>query len=420
MAALRAGLGVLLLAFLCFSHSVFAQSTDSKVEEFTMVVGEELAFQGMHEFAIENQQILAASIQRDGKGVLVKALRPGSSKVLFRLDSGGRLTRVVEIVIGIRDPKFVVGELETLLRPYPDVKVRTSRMQVIAEGQVKSDQELRAVRDLFRRYEGQVTELLTISQAPTARSVMIRLDMHFVSVRRRFTHRLGVRYPAGITGSDIFKLTVEAVTLGTDALTQSSVIPNLLPGLDFSEANGYIRIKRIDTLITENGVKAVYREGSELPIRLNAALGAGTLEKMFFGAELTVTPRLAPTGDVVLLEVQADISQKDNAVTQDGIPGKTLSQVKTSVQVPVGQSMMLAGIDFQSAGQTRTGLPWLNRIPILGFLFGSNAKDSEGAYSVLYITPTVIEKSSSQAQQQIERALKAFETPSMVPISREF
>jgi pilus assembly protein CpaC len=396
---------------------------DSRIEEFTMVVGEELAFQGMQEFAIENQQILSASIQRDGKGVLVKALRPGTTKVLFRLDGGAtgvQKTRMVEIVVGIRDPRTVVSELEVLLRPYPEIKLRANRMQIIAEGQVKNDQELRAVRDIFRRYEGQVTDLLTTMQAPVARAVMIRLDIHFVSVRRRFTHRLGVRYPASVSGGQMMGLAGEVMTLGLDTLTQSSVLPNLLPTLDFSEANGYIRIKRIDTLVTENGTKAVYREGSELPIRLNAAIGAGTLEKMFFGAELTVTPHLSAGNDSVALEVVADISQKDNAVTQDGIPGRTLSQVRTSVQVPLGQSMMLAGIDFQSAGQTRTGLPWLSRIPILGYLFGSNSKDAEGAYSVVYITPTLVEKSSALAQQQIDRALRAFENPSEVPVSREF
>lgn len=424
MTPLPAALRALLLAVavtVVLSWTLGRARADGKVEEFTMVVGEELAFQGMQEFAIENQQILSASISRDGKGVLVKALRAGASRILFRLDAGGRpQTRVVEILVGIRDPKFITSELEVLLRPYPDVKIHTSRMQVIAEGSVKNDPELRALRDIFRRYDGQVTDLVVTAQAQVQRTVMIRLDMHFVSVRRRFNHRLGVRYPATVSGGQIMTLTGEALALGADTLTQSTVLPNLLPSLDFSEANGYIRIKRIDTIIAENGTKAVYREGSELPVRLAAALGAGQLEKMFFGAELTMTPRLQPGSDMVSLDIIADISQKDNAVTQDGIPGRTLSQVRTSVQIPLGQSMMLAGIDFQAAGQTRTGLPWLSRIPILGYLFGSNSKDAESAYSVVYITPTVVEKSAPRAQQEIERALRAFDDPTTIPISREF
>src|SRR5262249_13564032 len=153
---------------------------------------------GMQEFAIENQQILAASIQKDGKGVLVRALRPGISKVLFRLDSGAQKTRLVEIVVGIRDPKFVISELEVLLRPYPDVKVRQSRMQVLAEGSVRNEQELRAVREIFRRYEGQVTDLVTTAALPIVKNAMIRLDLHFVSVRRRFSHRVGLHYPTSV------------------------------------------------------------------------------------------------------------------------------------------------------------------------------------------------------------------------------
>jgi len=414
--ALRLGLCGVATALFSLSPPALAET---KPEEFTMVVGEDLAFQGMQEFAIENQQILSATISRDGKGVVVRALRTGNSKVLFRLDASGQKIRIVDIAVGVRNPKNVVDELDVLLKPFPNLKTQVNRMQVLVEGEVKTEQDLRNVRDILRRYEGQITELISVAPAATQRAVMIRLDFHFVAVRRRFSHRLGLTYPTSIRGSSLLTLGNEIATGGGLAVTQSAVLPSLLPTLDITEANGYIRIKRVDTIITENGTKAVYREGSELPVRVSASLGAGSLEKIFYGSELTVAPRLSPLGDVVALEVMAEISQRDNAVTQDGIPGKNLSTVRTSVQIPVGQSMMLAGIDFQSSGATLTGLPWLSRIPILGYLFGSDSKEAESAYSVVYITPTIVEKSSPLAQQQIERALRAFDKPQvMLPLTR--
>jgi pilus assembly protein CpaC len=171
-------------------------------------------------------------------------------------------------------------------------------------------------------------------------------------------------------------------------------------------------------LITVNGARAVYREGSELPVRLTGTLGAGQIEKIFYGAELTVTPQLSASNDAVTLEITADISQRDDAVTQDGIPGRSLSHVHTVVYIPVGKSAMLAGVDLRSAGQTRTGLPWLSRIPILGHLFGSQSKDAEASYGVVFITPTLVQQSSTAAQQRLERALLLFDKPATLSIDR--
>lgn len=390
-----------------------------KLEELSMIVGEELAFSGVREFAIENQQVLSAQVATNKKSVMVRALRPGESKLLLRAISNADKSRSLAIVVSLRDPKAVVTELEDLLRPYPSLKVRVNKSRILIEGVLKSVDELNQLHDIERRFDGQVVLLATVVMAEAPKPIMIRLDLHHVSVRRRFSHKLGVSYPASVSGGQLLSMAGSASTLGASWVTQSSVLADLLPTLDFNESNGYIKLKRIDTLITENGAKAVYREGAELYVRLSGTLGAGQLEKVFFGADLTVTPRLSPKGDSVTLDVIADITQRDNAATQDGIPGRSLSQVRTVVHIPIGQSMMLAGVDLQSAGQTRTGLPWLSRIPVLGYLFGANSAEAESSYGVVFITPTILQESTSAVQQQLDRALRAFEKPQSVPIQRE-
>ena len=396
-----------------------AAATEEKVEELSMVVGEELAFSGVREFAIENQQILAATVAPDKKSVIVRALRPGGSKVLLRSASVLDQSHSVDIVVSMRDPKVVMAELEDLLRPYPGLKVRNRRSRVLIEGQVKTAAELGQLRELERRFDGQLVSQVTVGPSEEANRVMIRLDLHHVAVRRRFSRKLGLSYPASISGGSIFSLATASMSLGSTWLTQSSsVISDLLPRLDLSEANGDIKIKRTDTLITVNGARAVYREGSELPVRLTGTLGAGQLEKIFYGAELTVIPQLSPSNDAVTLEITADISQRDDAATQDGIPGRSLSHVHTIVYIPVGKSAMLAGVDLRSAGQTRTGLPWLSRIPILGYLFGSQSKEAEASYGVVFITPTLVQQSSLAAQQRLDRALLLFDKPALLTIDR--
>ncbi len=411
---------VLTLGFVSLGPAIgHAAQSEEKVEEFTMVIGEELAFNGVREFAIENQQILTAAVTRDKKGVIVRAMRPGVSKILLRGASATDKSRALEIVVTLRDPKTILADLEELLRPFPSIHPHVNKGRVLLEGVLKTDQDLLRLREVERRYDGQVVVLATVAIAEAPRRMMVRLDLHHVSVRRRFNRKLGMRYPTGITGSQAYTMAAASLSLGPSWVSQTAVIGDLLPSLDFSEANGYVKLKRTDTLITENGAKAVYREGSELAIRLTGALGAGQLERVFYGAELNVTPHLSTSNDAVTLDIDANITQRDNAATQDGIPGRDVSHVHTTVHIPIGQSAMLAGVDLQQAGVTRTGLPWLSRIPILGYLFGSDGVENETSYGVVFITPTVMQEGAPQSREALERALHYFDKPTKLRLQRD-
>lgn len=387
-----------------------AQPAQARTEELNLSVGEELTIKDVKEFAVENQSLLAVQTTKDGRSVVIRAVKSGSTKVLLRPESGE--SRTLDIMIGPRDPRVVAKELEGLLRNYPDVSIRTNRTQVIVEGGVKNEAEMQSIREIERRYEGQVSNIVSVGPSGLRRNVMVRLDLHYVQVRRRLQRNLGLRYPPQINGAAVYSA-VQTFMMG-GAGAEAGLVSNLMPSLDINESNGFIKVMRVDTLITENGAKASYRSGSELPIRLTGSLGAGALERMFFGSELTVTPRLSAGNDAVSLEISANISVKDTA-TQDGIPGRSLDSVNTSIHIPMGQSVMLAGLDLKTTGRTTTGLPWLNRIPILGYLFGSESKDAESAYGVIYITPTLIQDGSTQFRPYIEKALQYFESPGSLP-----
>lgn len=411
MRPLASPLGAQLLPVAAIVSSA-AVAQAARTEELNMSVGEELTIKDVKEFAVENQNILKAEASKDGKNVILRAVRAGTSKVLLRPEVGD--SRTLDIMVAPRDPRVVQKELENLLRNYPDVTLRTNRTQIIIEGGVKSDTELVAIREIERRYEGQVSNLVSVGPSGLRRNVMVRLDLHYVQVRRRLQRNLGLRYPPQINGGLVTNFVVNTITMGPDAAAQAGLISNLMPSLDINETNGYLKVMRIDTLITENGAKATYRSGSELPVRLVGSLGAGTLEKMFFGSELTVTPRLTSGNEAVSLEITANISVKDTAA-QDGIPGRTLDFINTSVHIPMGQSVMLAGLDLRTVNRSTNGLPWLNRIPVLGYLFGTESKDAESAYGVIYITPTLIQDGPAQFKPYIEQALRYFEKPGALP-----
>lgn len=392
----------------------------AKTEELNLSVGEEVTLDNVLQFSVENQQVLSATAG-DGKSVVLRGLRSGNSKILLRGD-GRSDTRTIDVTVSARDPKLVMADLDSLLRNYTDITLRVSRNLVIMDGSVKTERELAQIREIEKRFEGQVSNLVSVGPTGQRRNVMVRLDLHYVQVRRRLQRSFGLNYPAQIKTGTILHFALNGIdptslasampTGGTGGMpvTQQPVFGDLLPSLDLSETNGFIKLMRTDTLLTQNGIKAIYRNGAEAFVKLTGALSGGSLERVFYGAQLTVTPRLSASNDAVSLELAADLSQRD-VVNTDGIPGRIVDQLETNVHIPIGQSIMLAGLELQAMARSTSGIPWLNRIPILGYLFGSENKDAESGYGVVYITPTLVQEAGALTQSRIDTALKYFEKP---------
>lgn len=397
----------------------------AKMEEISLSVGEETTIDNVQQYGVENPSILSATASRDGKSLILRGLRSGSTKIVVR-GEGKTTDRTLDVSVAARDPKLLQQELDGLLRNYPEVSLRTNRNLVVMEGSVKTERELVQLKEIEKRYDGQVQNLVTIGASGPRRNAMIRLDLHYVQVRRRLQRNLGIKYPPNIQGSTVLTFALDpthqltSMAAGmTSGMTGSAMpvqqqsILDLMPSLDLNEANGFVKIMRTDTLVVRNGEKATYRNGVESIFKLQGTLGAGTLERVFYGAALAVTPRLSASNDGVSLELVADLSQRDSQ-NSDGIPGRIIDYLETNLHIPLGQSMMLAGLESQAAARTTTGIPWLNRIPVLGYLFGSEGKDAESAYGVVYITPTLVQEGNPGLQGRIDTALRYFEKPGLL------
>ena len=417
----RRGLSLSLLVLLGLLVGL-ARPARADNEEVSLSVGGQktLPADGVQNYSVSNEKLLKVTVSTDGRTLVAKALKPGTVTLVLIHENKAEPDRTVVFNIFARDPRAVMAELNDILRNYPDVQVRQNGPQIVLQGSVNTAQEEARIKDTERNYAGQVLSLVTVGPAGARRNVMVRLDMHYVQIKKRVSRRLGLHYPASVGTSSAGgggggTATPPAFTFTADllkpAVVQASytIVTDLLPWLDVSESAGYVKVDRVDTLVTENGSEANYRDGSELNIKLTGGLAQAKIEKIFFGSELKVTPRLSAANDAVSLELEADLSRSDSAGTQDGIPGKLISHIRTSIHLPIGQSVMMAGVRSRSASRNTQGLPWLNRIPILGYLFGSEAYDSEDAEGVLFITPTLITATSPDNKQRIEEELRTYE-----------
>ena len=225
---------------------------------------------------------------------------------------------------------------------------------------------------------------------------------------------LGLQY---FVNSGRFHAIFSPNTLNSNPAQQSSFFPNLnLPGLNilpFSAAYGtldsHVVLQALSTLTTlrvlsspnllvlNNGT-ARLQVGDQVPIASqsstsNLAPGAPTVNSINYkdtGVILNVTPRVNASG-LVLLDISEEVSQAGSTSTSS-LNSPTIAQrrVTSSLAVKDGQTIALAGLITDSRSNTKSGLPWLQELPIIGWLFGVRQDKATRTELLVLITPHVI------------------------------
>ncbi|MFP4308345.1 MAG: type II secretion system secretin GspD [Desulfococcaceae bacterium] len=109
------------------------------------------------------------------------------------------------------------------------------------------------------------------------------------------------------------------------------------------------------------------------------------------GIILSVTPRISDTG-MVSMEITQEVSESGDGVDVGGqsFPSFRERKVNTSLTVGDGQPLFIGGLMRERKSRGNAGVPYLSRIPVIGFLFGRDTSASEKSELILMITPRVV------------------------------
>lgn len=152
----------------------------------------------------------------------------------------------------------------------------------------------------------------------------------------------------------------------------------------------YIEIVGRPSLVASVGKAASFFSGKELTLGLTGQY-SGSIQKIPVGSTLKVTPTALKNG-MVSLDVSLygsiipdlDVTNADptNKWTNIG-----LSKVATTVEVPLGHTVMLGGITERIDIHQKDGFPILQDLPGLQYLFSQETTDSERKSVMYLITP---------------------------------
>ena len=204
-----------------------------------------------------------------------------------------------------------------------------------------------------------------------------------------------------ITGDVILPTTARFATILTDFGTK-----DFLAFIDAQSARGNAKVLAEPNLLAGNHDTASFLAGGEIPVPIAqpGANGTVTLTVQYreFGIRLAFMPEIV-SDSLIRLQVRPEVSDLDftNAVVLSGfrIPAFRTRRISTSVDVKKDQSLILSGLFSQQREQTRTGIPLLMDIPILGALFGNSTWTNNETELLILVTPTVINPNAPPPSQ---------------------
>lgn len=130
------------------------------------------------------------------------------------------------------------------------------------------------------------------------------------------------------------------------------------------------------------------------------AVGSGfqTIERKDVGIKLKIKPQINE-GDTIQLEVFQETSSVANTVVQgqaDLITNRR--SIEAVVQVDDGQVVALGGLITDDVSDTEEWVPFLGKLPILGYLFRSKSKNAVKRNLMVFLKPRIVRTPSDLAR----------------------
>jgi type IV pilus assembly protein PilQ len=158
------------------------------------------------------------------------------------------------------------------------------------------------------------------------------------------------------------------------------------------EADGKGKVVSSPRIITADQVKAMISQGTKVPFQKSTSSGATSVEFVEATLKLEVVPQITPEGNVIL-DVQIN---KDSLGTLTALGREiNVKQVKTQVLVENGGTVVIGGIFEQNEQTSVTKVPWLGDLPVLGYLFKTETRDSSRTELLVFLTPRVVSERSA-------------------------
>ncbi len=212
-----------------------------------------------------------------------------------------------------------------------------------------------------------------------------------------------------------------ASSLGTNGGAFASALPggmsyfaNLGPNYELAvkaaESDSHASIIQRPRLLASQSKPAQFFVGETRPYvtstynnGYSGGYGGSSYSQLSVGVELDVTPFINPDGEVTM-DIQQEVDDFAGTTTIAGVgevPNTTKRTLNTSITVRDRDTVMLGGFIKSDKSTSKSGVPFLVDIPLLGNLFSSRNDIKGRSELVVLLRPTVMRTPKLVAEQTI-------------------
>jgi pilus assembly protein CpaC len=161
-------------------------------------------------------------------------------------------------------------------------------------------------------------------------------------------------------------------------------------------------------LVMKNGRSGGFLAGGEFPV-VQTLSDSFAVDFKPFGVRLDFVPTIT-WSDRIDLRVFPEVSEIDQSVAVQGVPGLKVRRTVNRVEMREGESLVIAGLLDRRIIKDLTKFPLLGDIPILGTLFRSTRFRNSETELVFVITPRIVKTMKPGEKPQLP-SLEKYDDP---------
>lgn len=363
--------------------------------------------------------LIVEAVVRSARQVYVFSRQIGQANV-FILDADGK--QIVNLEVQVERDLRILQDMIDKFLPNSRVVVEAINDNIILSGFVSSPAASEQARDLAARFVGDPDHVLNMIAIDTVEQVMLKVSI--VEMERSISKQFGTSW-----SGDYFQSS--GTSWWMDNLNPFSLVGRALSGtgagynyagprgevgamLQMLERVGLVRTLAEPTLTAISGESANFLAGGEFPVPTGYDRETNSVTITFrpFGVGLGFTPVVMSEGRISL-RISTEVSElaSEGSFVSGGItiPALRVRRAETTVELPSGGSMVMAGLLQEDIRQSIDGIPGAKDVPILGALFRSRDFAANETELVIIVTPYLVQGTN---RANIKTPIDGFVAPS--------
>jgi pilus assembly protein CpaC len=360
---------------------------------------------------------IANAVIRSAQRAYIIGAAVGQTNIVF-FDSAGQQIAAYDIAVK-RDLNGARATLKQML-PNADIQIDGLGDGVVLTGTASSPIEAQQAGDLAGRLAGGPEKVVNSIVVRGRDQVMLKVTV--AEMARTIIKQLGIDLSGSLNyGTSVvnFNNSNPFTSLGRSLVGVNSIsggfgsaagagLPSVQATIRAMESAGVVRTLAEPNLTAISGESATFIAGGEFPIPAGYSCDPIThvcttqISFKKFGISLNFTPVVLSEGRISL-RVMSEVSElsNDNSLTVSQsvsstttnsvtIPSIKVRRAETTLEIPSGGAMAMAGLIADQTKQAINGLPGLTQLPILGALFRSRDFVNNQTELVLIVTPYIV------------------------------